>query len=140
MVYKHGKKLSVHAEQLNSNKRKKETAKPSLLEKLTQEYSPVKKEPRSLNPYEITNMGLSPELKKSLLKQNGYNIDGYQEKSKDMLKSEKKAQMRAEREAQVKEFEADAKMKARERALEEDRIIQGGNDPKGLSKNEEKNR
>jgi hypothetical protein len=34
--------------------------------------------------------------------------------------------MRAEREAQVKGFEAEAKMKAKERALEEGRIVQQG--------------
>ena len=61
-----------------SSKKKKEPqpVKTSLLEKLTQEYSPVKKEPRSLNPYEINMMGLSPELRKSLLKQNGFDING----------------------------------------------------------------
>lgn len=99
-----------------SSKAKKEapSSKPSLIDKLTQEYSPVKREPRNLNPYEINSMCLSPELRKSLLKQNGYDVNGQPEeqKTKEMIKSEKKAMVRAEREAQVKEFEADAKLRA----------------------------
>ena len=69
-------------------------------------------------------MCLSPELRKSLLKQNGFDVNGQPEeqKTKEMIKSEKKALVRAEREAQVKEFEADAKLRAKERALEDGRI------------------
>jgi hypothetical protein len=66
------------------------------MEKMNQVYSPDKKATRILNPSEIRMLGMSTELMKSLMRQNGWDEspkkfgspDFNSAKSPEMLKSE----------------------------------------------------
>jgi hypothetical protein len=99
LVYKNSRKSMSPSKAYEYETNKDSTPKrTSLIEKLSQVYSPAKKEARILNPSEIKMLGMSNELRKSLLRQNGYDEGGpinpfgspelAAKKQKDMIKSE----------------------------------------------------